>query len=154
MAEEEQETRPFLGGAREKLDGGEPTRQGLLFQDDFASKSASFQHSTVESILGTAMRRAFIQILGESGERAASFYLRPEDFRSPRDLENGIRLLFGDGAFVLEREILREYCRSLGVPFQERTLRHLGFSGSLEEEMPSVETRSKRSTKGGISSGP
>jgi len=59
-------------------------------------------------------------ILGDGGAQAAFFHLKLDDcLDDPQETDRRLSLLFKTGAEVLERAILRELQKRIGVTFKE-----------------------------------
>lgn len=80
-------------------------------------KKAELTDTLKESIL-EGMR----DVLGEGGMRAALFHLQLVQYASdPRTFHGNLHVVFKDGAIILEKIIVKELYRRLGLPFRAGT---------------------------------
>jgi len=59
-------------------------------------------------------------VLGKSGMQAAMYYLQLRQYvKNPEEFHKNLYAIFNEGATVLEKVIIKELFRKLGIPFDE-----------------------------------
>ncbi len=92
----------------ETYESPEPSSQ-LGFEDGFFSTLRQCVLNTLTDVLGKPALGALV-----------SHYRLDERARSPDQIHQILGTLFGNGAMVLEKLILREVCKELCVPLEEQ----------------------------------
>lgn len=104
--------------------------------ESIASGGRVFSDVFSEAVLG-----AMAEVLGDSGARAMSFYLRPLDFDDVESFQRKLRAILGTGSPALERVMVRHLASQLEVPSSELRPEDLGGSASIARRM--LEKRGK-----------
>ncbi len=71
--------------------------------------------------IGRGVSEALKKSLGEGGMRAVLFHLRStRSLSSPKAFHQGLYAIFGEGALILEKTIVREILRRQNVAYEEK----------------------------------
>jgi hypothetical protein len=80
----------------------------------------------VEQILAESVDEG-LKILGDSGKQAILFYLeknfsvRKHDIpKKPEAFADGLKKIFGEGAYVIQKVILENFYSKLGLKYEEK----------------------------------
>lgn len=75
----------------------------------------------IANVLHDCIIDGMSNLLGENGMKAALFHLQLVQFaRNPDEFDKNLRVVFKDGAVVIEKMILKELCKRLNVPYEEK----------------------------------
>lgn len=73
-----------------------------------------------ENTLHESIAEGLRNVLGDDGMHATLFNLQLIEYaRNPGEFHKSLEIIYGKGAIILEKMIIKEMCRAFGIPYRE-----------------------------------
>jgi len=95
-----------------------------------------FSNTLHESILDVLKN-----VLGEPSVKAILFHLEPVQLENPKEFHIKLSSIFGEGAEILEKIIIKELFQRLNLPYEERS--GFDFENNVEQAKEASEKEAK-----------